>query len=89
MLEYNRQNYGGRCRARVVGVCRGIATVAHHIRGRQVTGDDPRFIEGVCDPCNLHIGDPVTHPFDCTRCVNVQWARLGPVDPKPEPFTDW
>lgn len=31
---------------------------AHHTRGRGVTGDDPRFIVGACETCNLWIGDP-------------------------------
>lgn len=89
VMEHNRLHYGGKCRARVRGICLGIAQHAHHTRGREVTGDDPRFIEGVCAPCNLHIGNPITHPYNCPQCVDVQWARVGPIDPKPKPMTDW
>lgn len=31
---------------------------AHHIRGKRVTGDDPRFIVAACTQCNLTMGDP-------------------------------
>lgn len=52
---------GWRCQVKVEGVCVGIASHAHHTRGRGVTGDDPRFIVASCAPCNLHIGDPTRH----------------------------
>jgi hypothetical protein len=89
VLEHNRIHYGGQCRARVRGVCTKVAEHAHHTRGREITGDDLRHIEGVCAPCNLHIGNPVTHPYNCPQCADVQWVRVGPLDPKPTPFTDW
>lgn len=31
---------------------------AHHTLGRARTGDDPRYIVGACETCNLWIGDP-------------------------------
>jgi hypothetical protein len=88
VMWINRVLYGGRCRARCVGICAGKATQAHHTLGRNVTGDDVRFIEGVCGPCNVHIGDPRTHPADCVKCVNVEWAHTVPV-PQPRRMTKW
>lgn len=80
-LEENRIRTGGQCLVRVRGVCSGIATTVHHVKGRSVTGDDPRWLAASCVPCNLHIGDPQTHPADCSKCV-------GP-DPKPIRLTEW
>jgi hypothetical protein len=48
---------GHRCRIRLEGVCVGVATHAHHTRGKAY-GDDPRFIVAACAPCNLKKGDP-------------------------------
>lgn len=31
---------------------------AHHTLGRGKTGDDPRYIVGACETCNLKIGEP-------------------------------
>jgi hypothetical protein len=31
---------------------------AHHIRGKRVTGDDPKFLVTACAQCNLGMGDP-------------------------------
>ncbi len=87
VMEHNRQAYGGQCRARCLRVCTGLATQAHHTRGRGVTGDDPRFIEGVCMACNLHIGDPTTHDPRCPQCVNVAWHV--PHNPPVVPVTSW
>lgn len=87
VLEHNRVHYGGRCRAHCVGVCTGLAQHAHHTKGRAITGDDPAHIEGVCAACNLHIGDPTTHPRTCPQCVNVEWARS--TNPRPVPRTSW
>lgn len=36
----------------------GVAGHAHHIQGRKITGDDPRFIVAACPACNLAIGQP-------------------------------
>ena len=79
VMEHNRIHYGGKCRAQVIGVCIQVAEHAHHTLGRNVTGDDPRFIEGVCGPCNIHIGDPQVHPRDCRKCVNNAWVLKDPV----------
>lgn len=88
VLEDNRIQHGGLCRANVVGVCREVATHVHHTLGRNVTGDDPRFMVATCGPCNLHIGDPQTHPKDCKACVNV---TFGPKAQKlkPKTLTEW
>lgn len=48
------------CQLRLAG-CTGIATCAHHTRGRAATGDDHRFLVAACDSCNLKIGDPTKH----------------------------
>lgn len=50
-----------RCRLRIVGVCVGVATHAHHLRGKAM-GDDPRFLVAACAPCNLKTGDPTRVP---------------------------
>ena len=50
---------GHRCRVQIPGVCTGVATHAHHVMGRAVTGDDPRYIVAACQPCNLKVGDPM------------------------------
>lgn len=88
ILELNRQTNGGHCRAGVLRVCKRVASVAHHTLGRNVTGDDPRFIVAICAPCNIHIGDPQTHPKKCAQCVNVDF---GPhyESPKPLSVTKW
>jgi hypothetical protein len=88
VMEHNRVHYGGQCRARVRGLCTGVAAEAHHTLGREVTGDDPRFIEGVCQPCNVHIGNPVTHPKSCALCADAAWADHEQ-DLKPRVMTDW
>jgi hypothetical protein len=74
VLEDNRVTNGGLCRAQCVGICTGTASHAHHTLGRQITGDDPRFIVAICGPCNIHIGDPQKHPVSCAACVNVTFG---------------
>jgi hypothetical protein len=60
VLAANVERTGGVCQAKVPGVCtRGQATEAHHVLGRAVTGDDPRYMIAVCRPCNASIGDPM------------------------------
>lgn len=49
---------GGTCRVRIPGICLGTATCVHHILGRAVTGDDPRYLLASCQPCNRRIGEP-------------------------------
>jgi 5-methylcytosine-specific restriction endonuclease McrA len=46
-----------RCQVRIEG-CTGQASHVHHVHGRGVTGDDPRFLVASCQHCNLKIGDP-------------------------------
>ncbi|WP_410669143.1 hypothetical protein [Amycolatopsis sp. cmx-4-68] len=59
VLEENRRTNGGRCAVGVPGVCTGgQATCVHHTQGRDVTGDDPRYLVASCRACNLHIGQP-------------------------------
>lgn len=87
VLAENRRLHGGQCRARCLGRCTGVATEAHHTKGRAVTGDDPAHIAAVCKPCNLHIGDPATHDPRCPLCVNVAWSRGG--NPPVTAVTQW
>ena len=49
------------CQLRMAGVCTTVATCVHHVKGRAVTGDDPRWLVAACDECNLAVGDPATH----------------------------
>jgi hypothetical protein len=63
VLEHNRLpvrlgGNDGRCRRALPGVCTGQADQVHHILGRAVTGDDARYLEAVCGPCNRFIGEP-------------------------------
>lgn len=69
---------GYRCRAHADGWCAragrpgphrctGLATHAHHVRGRSRTGDDPAHIVASCSTCNLHIGEP-TEPKGDPEC---------------------
>jgi hypothetical protein len=43
-------------------VCTGQADQVHHTLGRQVTGDDPRYLVACCMACNLKIGEPGRSP---------------------------
>lgn len=52
---------GYRCRVQIEGVCTGRATCVHHVHGRAVTGDDPRYLVASCDPCNQAMGDPTKY----------------------------
>jgi len=88
VLEENRVKNGGRCRAQCKGICTAIANTAHHTKGRNVTGDDPRHIVAICVECNLHIGDPMQHPADCAACAHIEWAPRR-IDPAPRPLTKW
>ena len=48
---------GWQCQVQLPG-CEGRARHAHHVQGRAVTGDDPRYVVAACEHCNLKIGDP-------------------------------
>lgn len=58
VLEENQRVNGGACQAGVPGVCTGEADQVHHVLGRAVTGDDPRYLQAVCGACNRSIGEP-------------------------------
>ena len=47
-----------RCQLKVPGVCTTVATCAHHVLGKAVTGDDPAHMIASCTACNLKVGDP-------------------------------
>lgn len=53
VLERDRH----RCQLRLPG-CTTIATQVHHTRPRELAGDDPRWLQAVCQPCNGKAGDP-------------------------------
>lgn len=77
---------GYRCRAHADGLCdpvpgEHVCTVraelggrhaghAHHVKGKAVTGDDPRFIVASCAACNRHIGEPRRHSPQPKRASN-------------------
>lgn len=63
---------GYECQLRIDGVCTGRAHHAHHVRGRAVTGDDPRWIVAACAACNLNVGDP-TRAADPPNEGVTQW----------------
>lgn len=45
----------------------------HHIKGRAITGDDPRWLVTSCAPCNLAVGSPTAQRHD----------------PAPRPVSNW
>lgn len=79
-LADNRATNGGRCVAALPG-CTGFAEQAHHVRGKAVTGDDPRFLAAICKACNAHIGDPQQHPAAC--------CAWGFARPRPRRVSTW
>jgi hypothetical protein len=42
--------------------CLGTADTVHHTLGKGVTGDDPRYLQAVCGPCNRKAGEPLSGP---------------------------
>lgn len=58
VLRSNRAENQGRCVLAIPGVCTGVATQVHHTKGREVTGDDPKFLVASCRECNLKVGKP-------------------------------
>ncbi len=58
MLAENVRVHDGRCQLSIPDVCTGEATQVHHVLGRAVTGDDPRYLVAACAECNVHVGDP-------------------------------
>lgn len=49
---------GHRCQIKLRRVCTGQATCVHHVLGRAITGDDPRYLVASCAPCNGAVGQP-------------------------------
>jgi len=60
---------GYTCRLRLPG-CTGKADCVHHVHGKAITGDDPRYLVASCQACNLAIGEPVLDP---TPKAVTQW----------------
>jgi 5-methylcytosine-specific restriction endonuclease McrA len=58
VLASNQLEHDGRCQLGIPGVCAGRADCVHHKLGRAVTGDDVRYLEAACTPCNLRVGEP-------------------------------
>lgn len=57
-------------------VCRHVGEVAHHTRGRAVTGDDPAHMVNSCEPCNLAIGEPGARTVAEPRNVPITvWGK--------------
>ena len=85
-LADNRTRNGGRCELAVAGVCTLRAEQVHHVRGRTVTGNDPRYLAAACGPCNRHVGDPQRHPAACP----CGWGLRKPAPaPRPRPQSKW
>lgn len=57
VLLANQLTNQGRCTLRLAG-CTGQAEQVHHVLGRNVTGDDEKYLAAVCQHCNGKAGDP-------------------------------
>lgn len=51
---------GYRCQLQIPGICTTTATQVHHLLGRDISGDDPRYLAASCAPCNQKAGHPPT-----------------------------
>lgn len=71
-LADNQRLRGGRCQLAIKGTCTGVATCVHHVLGRGVTGDDPRYLMASCGPCNEKTGDPARVPDPPARRI-TRW----------------
>lgn len=58
VLRRNAEENNGQCQLLIDGVCTGKATCVHHVLGRSVTGDDPKYLVASCRECNLYVGQP-------------------------------
>lgn len=67
VLRDNQTVTGGRCQLAIPRKCTGHATQVHHVYGRAVTGDDPRYLVATCRACNLAAGEPETNPVSPKR----------------------
>lgn len=86
VLEENLVTNGGRCTLQIPTVCTLTADTGHHTEGREITGDDPRFVVATCKACNLHIGHPPSHDPLCPLCAQ---RPANVLDPEPRPATRW
>lgn len=86
VLDQNQIVNGGRCALAIAGVCTIWAKQVHHVKGRAVTGDDPRWLAATCAACNAHIGDPQAHPASCY--CGYGYDR-GPQPPRPRRVSRW
>lgn len=50
-----------RCQLQIAARCTGKATQVHHTQPRELVGDDPRYLQAVCQSCNGYVGDPTRH----------------------------
>lgn len=58
VLDENLRTNQGRCTLQLEG-CTGEADSVHHILGRDLTGDDKRYLAACCTHCNSKTGDPM------------------------------
>lgn len=71
ILANNLATNHGQCVRQIPDVCTGQATEVHHVLGK-AAGDDPRYLEPVCGPCNRHIGDPLK--YEPQPKIRSRWA---------------
>lgn len=57
VLQANAETNAGRCTLGLQG-CTGRAQQVHHTKGREVSGDDPRYLVATCASCNRKAGQP-------------------------------
>lgn len=70
VLDRNREENGGQCTLAIEGTCTVLATCVHHTMGRDVTGDDPRYLVASCKACNERVGSPMRQPDPPARPVS-------------------
>ena len=58
ILYANVLETGGACQVAIPKVCTGQADTVHHVKGKAVTGDDPRYLVAACTACNRKLGNP-------------------------------
>lgn len=57
----HREGWCAQVRRKRGHTCTDTQDVAHHVRGRAVTGDDIRHLVASCASCNGYIGNPADH----------------------------
>ncbi len=55
----------GRSGGRMRRGCTGVADTVHHVVGRAVTGDDPKYLVAACHVCNGRVGEPGKRNEQC------------------------